>query len=117
MLGSAGLMKQNIEKRLMASEYFESGLERLRQCEPAAAALGSPIRASSPDIGDNRNNYCDGLRAKFTVPVTGTKRRGLYTFEASRASHQEPWSINSAELVVDDRKLVIRSPPTAEADP
>lgn len=38
--------------------------------------LGEPIKDIGLNLGDNKNNYCDGKNAKFEVKVKGPQDKG-----------------------------------------
>ena len=112
-LGASAIMKQKIENNIKSSEYFTTAVKKLEDSEAAASALGLPITLGTPDLGKSSQNHCDGLKAKFTVPIKGSKDSGTMSFEASRETYQQPWNITLLELTMKDesRKLVLCNQP------
>jgi len=111
-LGSASYFRSKIESAIKQSEYFELAVKQLKSSKAAASVLGEPMIIGTPDLGDTKKNFCDGLLAKFTVPVRGPKDSGSFMFEASRSAPGEHWKVRDLELFLSkepDKKLVIRS--------
>ena len=98
-LGSATFFNWKIQSNLKKSDYFQTAVKILAESKVAAAALGPPILIGTIDLGDNRNNWCDGLQAAFRVPVKGSKTCGTLVFTASRDTYNHQWQINQLELL------------------
>jgi len=111
-LASASYFKSRIESAIKQSEYFESAVKQLKDSDAAVSALGKPIIIGTPDLGDTKNNFCDGLRATFRVPVRGPKDSGSFVFSAFRNAHGQQWNVSDIDLFLNkepDRKLVIHT--------
>ena len=111
-LGSAGFIRWKIEQGIKQSQYFQLATNRLLENESALVVLGKPVLIGSPDLGDTKRNFCDGLRAQFHVPVRGPKSSGIMVFEATRNPPNQPeWRLNVLELMdkAATKKLVIES--------
>lgn len=111
-LGSASYFRWRIETAIKESEYFKLAVKQLKGSNAATNVLGEPIIIGTPDLGDTKKNFCDGLLAKFTVPVRGPKDSGSFAFEAYRNAHGENWKVGDLDLFLTrepDKKLVIRS--------
>jgi len=111
-LGSASYFRSRIETAIKRSEYFELAVKQLKSSNAAAVFLGEPIIVGTPDLGDTKKNFCDGLLAKFTVPVRGPKDSGSFAFEAFRSAPGEHWTVGDIDLFLNkepDRKLIIHS--------
>ena len=110
VLGSAGFFKWKIESSIKQSDYYLAAVKQLKQSETASRALGKPIQIGTPNLGDNSNNYCDGFKAKFIVPVKGSKDSGTMIFTASK-NPGEKWNVNNIDLFLSqepDKKLTLR---------
>lgn len=97
-LGSATFFKWKISNNIKQSEYFLLAFNRLRESESAMGFLGQPVLFGNLDLGDTQKNYCDGLRAKFSVPVRGPNNSGTMLFEASRDGVGHQWHLDRLEL-------------------
>ena len=115
VLASAAFFKWRIENGLKQSEYYKTAMQRLRESEAIRQALGPPVRVGNFDLGDNGANYCDGSKARFKVPVRGSRDSGFVIFEAFRDQMTGCWSVADLELFLDSdstKKLVVRPPRT-----
>lgn len=98
-LGSASLFKWKIERGIKQSAYFQLAEKRLLGSEEVISLLGKPIYIGTLDLGDTKKNFCDGLQARFHVPVKGSKSAGLMVFEASRdPPKQSKWKVEYVDL-------------------
>lgn len=110
-LGSAGYFQWKISKNIKQSEYFRLAFDALNESEAVVGFLGKPILFGNINLGDTQKNFCDGLQAKFHVPVRGPSHSGLMVFEASRDSIEQKWHLDYLELQDKDatKKLTVRS--------
>lgn len=111
VLGSAGFFKWKLSNNIKQSEYFQLAVKSLIESEAVVGFLGQPVLFGSLDLGDSANNHCDGLLAKFSVPVRGPKNTGRMDFEASRSAFGDPWHLDKLEFIDKEatKKLVIIS--------
>lgn len=68
----------------------------------AVKLLGSPIKDTSFDLGDESRNFCNGDNAQFEVCVKGPKDRGTMFFWSTRKG--ESWELDRMELEVKSQK-------------
>ncbi|XP_071439072.1 cytochrome c oxidase assembly factor 1 homolog [Hetaerina americana] len=106
-----------IQEDIKNSEYFVTAMRILRSHKPSVYLLGEPIKAGRLDLDDREKNYCDGLRAKFEVPVRGPKQKGTLYFAASRIVAENRWVVHNMELELSNdstKRLRIISCPEGE---
>lgn len=109
LVATTGFYLQNrLVDRVRNFDYYKDALKILRKHPGAIHYLGEPIKDKKFKLSDTQNNFSDGGTAKFCVPVSGQKERGLYYFWAEK--FDDKWSIVKAELELKskpDERLVI----------
>lgn len=73
--------------------------------------LGSPIKDTSFELGDESKNSCNDQNAKFEVCVKGPKDRGTMFFWSTKK--EGGWNLDRMELEVKsqkDKRFIIKKP-------
>ena len=65
-----------------ALPYYQDSIRALRRDEGVAFILGRPVVDKQFDIADRKRNFVDVREAKFEIPVSGPKGRGVYHVSA-----------------------------------
>lgn len=109
VVASTGFFLQNkLVDRVRNYDYYKDALKILRRHPGAVHFLGEPIKDKKFKLSDAENNSWSQNTAKFKVPVTGQKEKGIYYFTAEKTD--DKWLIVKAELELKskpDERLVI----------
>ncbi|XP_025076930.1 uncharacterized protein LOC112553708 [Pomacea canaliculata] len=99
-VAGAAYLTQRIHENLERGEYYTKSVAMLRKYGPAVELLGHPIRTKRMDLGDFGKNRVDGLRAKLTIPLKGSKDTGTLYVWASREKPGDSWDVTRLDLEV-----------------
>ncbi|KAL5275670.1 hypothetical protein ACFFRR_001484 [Megaselia abdita] len=108
-IGGVVYVRHELQSRVRNGEYFVQALQHLNSSAGAVKLLGSPIKDTAFDLGDESKNSCDGQTAKFEVSVKGPIDRGTMFFWSSRK--EEGWNLDRMELEVrsqKDKRFIIK---------
>jgi hypothetical protein len=92
--------------------YHQVAMARLRACPQVVEALGEPVRASYVGFSCGNMETSGGSGyANWRMPVTGSRRSGVYEFNATASGGR--WTITSGRVTVDGQTydLANCSPP------
>ncbi|KAG6461013.1 cytochrome c oxidase assembly factor 1 homolog [Manduca sexta] len=97
VVGTTGIYLQyRLIDNVRSYDYYKNALKKLRAHAGAVHYLGEPIKDKRFKLTDKENNFSDGKDARFRIPVTGPKDKGVYYFWAVRENNE--WTITRAEL-------------------
>ncbi|XP_050418156.2 uncharacterized protein LOC126831603 [Patella vulgata] len=99
-LSGAFYYTEKVQGQFRREEFYTKPMKLLRNYEPAKEHLGEPIRSTHIDLGNTTENNIDGLNAKLTIPIKGSKDKGKMYVTASRNEAGESWIINQLDLEI-----------------
>jgi len=110
VIGNGLLMKWLMQKRLRQSPYLEHAKDVLMKNRALVDMIGEPVGFGSVNLDDPRN-YSTPDKAKFDVPLKGSKSEGMLFVEAVRNVNDDEsnsksyhgWELQRLEVTLKDR--------------